>query len=169
MIPIQCTVLTGIVKEPARQFRILISGRLSPRPTYYTTRLKPNGFGEWGDTNSADQLFVLLSRGVKPAAVEAQLTRIWTANDKPDPRDSANVSAAGLQSLDDLHFNLDYGVFDESRQAHKPTLYYLLAVAAFLLLLASINFINLTTAQASQRAKEIGIRRLTAWEVTAGN
>jgi len=66
---------------------------------------------------------------------------------------------AHLQQLDDIHFNLDYGVFDDSRQAHKPTLYSLLAVAAFLLLLACINFINLTTAQASQRAKEIGIRK----------
>ncbi len=66
---------------------------------------------------------------------------------------------AHLQPLNDIHFNLDYGVFDESRQAHKPTLYSLLAVAAFLLLLACINFINLTTAQASQRAKEIGIRK----------
>ena len=64
-----------------------------------------------------------------------------------------------LQPLADIHFNTDYGVFDESRQAHKPTLYALLAVAGFLLLLACINFINLSTAQASQRAKEIGIRK----------
>ena len=154
---IQCTI-SGIVKDLPGNSEFYF-GTFVSSPTYYTTRLKPESFGQWGSTNSADQLFVLLSRGVKPAAVEAQLTRIWTANDKPDPRDSANVSAAGLQPLDDLHFNLDYGVFDESRQAHKPTLYYLLAVAAFLLLLASINFINLTTAQASQRAKEIGIRK----------
>src|SRR6202042_844226 len=85
-------------------------------------------------------------------------TKLQNANDKPDPRDKATIAVA-LQPLDDLHFNTDLGVFDESRQAHKPTLYYLLAVAAFLLLLAAINFINLTTAQASQRAKEIGIRK----------
>src|SRR6185503_16613002 len=65
-----------------------------------------------------------------------------------------------LQSLNDIHFNADYGSFDNvGRQAHKPTLYGLLAVALFLLLLGCINFINLTTAQAAQRAKEVGIRK----------
>jgi putative ABC transport system permease protein len=153
---IQCTI-TGIVKDLPGNTDFYF-GTFVSRPTYYTARLKPEGFGHWGWTNSADQLFVRLAPGVKPAGVEAQLTKVLTANEKPDPRDKA-TEAAGLQPLSDLHFNLDYGVFDESRQAHKPTLYYLLAVAAFLLLLASINFINLTTAQASQRAKEIGIRK----------
>ncbi|HVU55408.1 MAG TPA: FtsX-like permease family protein [Puia sp.] len=153
---IQCTV-TGIVKDLPGNSDFYF-GTIISRTTYYTSRLKPEGFGQWGYTNSADQLFVRLLPGVKPAGVEAQLTKILTTNEKPDPRDHA-IQAVGLQPLSDLHFNLDYGVFDNSRQAHKPTLYYLLAVAAFLLLLASINFINLTTAQASQRAKEIGIRK----------
>ena len=153
---IQCTV-TGIVNDLPGNTDFYF-GTFVSRPTYYTSRLKPEGFGQWDYTNSADQLFVRLMPGVKPAAVEAQLTKILHGNEKPDPRDHA-TDAAGLQPLPDLHFNLDYGVFDDSRQAHKPTLYYLLAVAAFLLLLASINFINLTTAQASQRAKEIGIRK----------
>ena len=65
-----------------------------------------------------------------------------------------------LQSINDIHFNADYGSFDNvGRQAHKPTLYGLLAVALFLLLLGCINFINLTTAQSAQRAKEVGIRK----------
>lgn len=155
---IQCTI-SGIVKDLPGNTDFYFGAFIS-RPTYYTARLKPEGFGQWGYVNSADQLFVKLLPVTKPAAVKAQLTKILTANEKPDPRDEATYKqAAGLQPLNDIHFNLDYGVFDDSRQAHKPTLYSLLAVAAFLLVLACINFINLTTAQASQRAKEIGIRK----------
>jgi len=153
---IQCTI-TGIVKDLPGNTDFNF-GAIISRPTYYTARLKPEGFGQWGYTNSADQLFVRLAPGTKTASVNTQLTQIINANEKPDPRDHASVSVH-LQPLADIHFNLDYGVFDQSRQAHKPTLYSLLAVAAFLLLLACINFINLTTAQASQRAKEIGIRK----------
>jgi putative ABC transport system permease protein len=153
---IQCTI-TGIVNDLPGNTDFYFGTFLS-RPTIYTSRLKPEQFGLWNNSNSADQLFVRLIPGAKPKAVEAQLTKVLNTNEKSDPRDHA-TEAAGLQPLSDLHFNLDYGVFDDSRQAHKPTLYYLLAVAAFLLMLASINFINLTTAQASQRAKEIGIRK----------
>src|ERR1700754_621536 len=149
--------ISGIVKDLPGNTDFNFGTFLS-RPTFYTTRLKPEGFGQWGYTNSADQLFVRLAPGTKPAVVNAQLTKILTSNSKPDPRDHF-TSIVHLQPLRDIHFNLDYGVFDQSRQAHKPTLYGLLAVAAFLLLLACINFINLTTAQASQRAKEIGIRK----------
>ena len=47
-----------------------------------------------------------------------------------------------LQPLSDIHFNADYSM-DHQRTAHQPTLYGLAVVALFLLLIASINFINL--------------------------
>ncbi|HVU95969.1 MAG TPA: FtsX-like permease family protein [Puia sp.] len=153
---IQCTV-TGVVRDLPGNSDFYF-GTIISRPTYYTARLKPQGFGMWGWTNSADQLFVKLGPNTKEATVNAQLTKILNDNEKPDPKDHVTQTSS-LQPLSNLHFNLERGVFDNSRQAHKPTLYYLLAVAAFLLLLACINFINLTTAQASQRAKEIGIRK----------
>ncbi|HEY4112349.1 FtsX-like permease family protein [Puia sp.] len=153
---IQATI-SGIVKDLPGNTDFYFGAFVS-RATYYTARLKPDNFGKWGWVNSADQLFIRLLPATKPETVNAQLTKIQLAHDKPEPG-SEYQTIIRLQPLNDIHFNLDYGVFDESRQAHKPTLYGLLAVAAFLLLLACINFINLTTAQASQRAKEIGIRK----------
>jgi putative ABC transport system permease protein len=69
----------------------------------------------------------------------------------------AEIQNLALQPLSDIHFNPDYQIFNFSSPANKTTLYGLLAIGIFLLLLASINYVNLTTAQASQRAKEIGI------------
>jgi len=151
--------ITGIVKDIPENTDFYFNTFIS-RSTLYTARLKPGGFGKWSWTNSADQLFVRLTPGNTAARIDTQLNRIWKKNNPPNPQDHSNhTMSVLLQPLSDLHFNTDYGVFDESRQAHKPTLYGLLAVAGFLLLLACINFINLSTAQASQRAKEIGIRK----------
>jgi predicted permease len=151
--------VAGVVKDIPYNTDFYFNTFIS-RSTLYTARLKPESFGKWGWTNSADQLFVRLTPGNNAARMVAQLNGWWKKNHPPDPKNpNSGTYNLELQPLYDLHFNLDYGVFDESRQAHKPTLYGLLAVAGFLLLLACINFINLSTAQASQRAKEIGIRK----------
>ena len=112
---------------------------------------------DWGSTNSASQLLIKLSTGTSPALVTKQVNSLYAKYKKPDPEDHS-TTAFTLQPFHDIHFNTTYGSFGE-RTAHMPVLYSLLAVAAFLLLLGCINFINLTTAQASQRAKEIGVRK----------
>jgi len=149
--------ITGVVKDIPYNtdfnFRTFIS-----YSTLMTSRLKPNGWDNWGSYNSADQVFVRLTPGASPARIIKGMNDLIKEHEHRDANDKSTTTA-GLQPLPDLHFNPDYGIFDESRQPHKPTLYGLIAVAAFLLLLASINFINLTTAQASQRAREIGIRK----------
>lgn len=151
--------VTGIVKDIPENTDFNFNTFIS-RSTLYTSRMKPGGFGKWGWTNSADQLFIRLTPGNSAARMEPQLNRLWKKYNPPNPEDKGGgTMTVQLQPLADLHFNTDYGVFDESRQANRTTLYGLLAVAGFLLLLACINFINLSTAQASQRAKEIGIRK----------
>ncbi|MEO8763748.1 MAG: ABC transporter permease [Ginsengibacter sp.] len=112
----------------------------------------------WNDWMAYSQLYVKISNGNTPEKTGAKLRVLLKKYNKDAEKDINNTMAFHLQPLSDLHFNNKYqGV--GSRIAHKPTLYGLLAIAAFLLLLGCINFINLTTAHGSHRAKEIGIRK----------
>lgn len=113
-----------------------------------------NGYGEWGSISSSYQFFIQ----VQPGTDSAKLNRALAAARKKHEKDAYLKTDHFVQPLSDIHFNADYFGLG-GRSGHKPTLYGLMAVALFLLLLGCINFINLTTAQASQRAKEIGIRK----------
>jgi putative ABC transport system permease protein len=104
------------------------------------------------------QLYIRLSKNTSPAKTEAELENLLNKYDKDANKNPALQIAFHLQPLNDIHFDSRYASPGVTI-ADKSTLYALLAIAAFLLLLACINFINLTTAQASQRAKEIGIRK----------
>jgi len=112
----------------------------------------------WNDWMAYSQLYVKLSPGSKATQVESQLKTLVAKYDKDANKDAANTFRFHLQPLNDVHFNNLYSSVG-GRTASLSTLYSLLAIAAFLLLLGCINFINLTTANATQRAKEIGIRK----------
>lgn len=151
------TTVAGIVKDLPGSSDFYF-GTFVSRVTLETARLRPDNWDSWNNINSADQIFVRLTAGTKPAVLSPLLTHV--SYKYRDPKDEAeNKVQLLLQPLSDLHFDTDYGGFDEGRTAHKPTLYGLIAVASFLLLLACINFINLTTAQSAARAREIGIRK----------
>jgi ABC-type lipoprotein release transport system permease subunit len=64
-----------------------------------------------------------------------------------------------LQPLADVHFNTKYEDM-YLRKAHLPTLYGLMGIAIFILIIAAINFINLSTALSVKRTKEIGVRKV---------
>lgn len=112
----------------------------------------------WNDWMAYSLVYVKLAKDTKAANTEQQLNALFTKYYKNANKDANNSKRFHLQPLSDVHFNALYAGFNQ-RLAHKPTLYGLFAVAAFLLLLACINFINLTTANATHRAKEIGVRK----------
>jgi putative ABC transport system permease protein len=92
------------------------------------------------------------------SSVEKRLKAIFDKTRGEDAKTNHYTWNYVLQPLSDIHFNSNYGNFGIPL-ASKPVLLGLILVAAFLILIASINFINLTTAQAAQRAKEIGVRK----------
>ena len=110
----------------------------------------------WGMWDSDSQGYVKLAKGVTPAQVEKQFRQFVKAHIKIEPGSKVELL---LQPLSDVHFNNHYED-SYSRQAHLPILYGLMAVAVFILIIAAINFINLSTAQSLRRAKEVGVRKV---------
>lgn len=112
----------------------------------------------WGSTSSSDQLLIKIRPDASLKAIKKQVNALYTKNRNRRDMSPGQTHEFSLQPINDIHFNSRYDAFDQ-RQANKTVLYSLLGVAAFLLLLGCINFINLTTAQSVQRAKEIGVRK----------
>ncbi|MEO7049886.1 MAG: ABC transporter permease [Ferruginibacter sp.] len=79
--------------------------------------------------------------------------------DRHMTKDPLNKFSFQLEPLSDVHFNNDYS-HDGIDKAYRPGVYGLIGMAFFILMIAAINFINLSTAQSVQRAKEIGIRKV---------
>ncbi len=150
------TTVTGIVQD-LNENSFFTSLEFISLPTVMQTGLKDNFMmSVWNDWMAYSQLFIKISEGNTPTKAEANINVLLNKYNKEANKSVSNSMAFRLQPLSDVHFNYDsFG----HRTAHKPTLYGLLAIAAFLLLLGCINFINLTTANAAKRAKEIGIRK----------
>lgn len=112
----------------------------------------------WNDWMAYSKAYIKLSPGIEASSVSAQLNRLIRKYDAKSFEDPNNSKSFSLLPLNEMHFNMKYAGFGQ-RVANKNVLFGLLAIATFLLLLGCINFINLSTAQATIRAKEIGIRK----------
>jgi len=74
--------------------------------------------------------------------------------------DIAKEARLPLQPLTDIHFDQRYLNNTISYTTSRETYYVLAAVALLIIIIACINFINLATAQAIRRAKEVGVRKV---------
>lgn len=150
--------VSGVVKDLDEQTVFNGSEFISFATIAKTNLQKEFMMDVWNDWMAYSQVYIKLSKGITPERVEVQLKNLLNKYNKDANKDVFNKLAFHLQPLNDIHFNKNYPAVG-GRIASMSTLYGLLAIATFLLLLGCINFINLTTAQASHRAKEIGIRK----------
>ncbi|KAA2239429.1 FtsX-like permease family protein [Chitinophaga agrisoli] len=94
--------------------------------------------------------FVELAAGVSPAALNKPMQQLIKQNIPPDV--AANFTPQ-LVSLRDYYLEANNGLV-------KRMLFILSAIALFILLMAVINFINMSISRSASRMKEIGIRKV---------
>ena len=123
--------------------------------------------GNWSYPDS--YTYILLSPGTTQKAFEAKLAAFLkssisevskTNNNSPTQGKSnlTNISLT-LQPLGDIHLNSS--LTDEiSPGGNGNMVWYLGIIAALILIIAYVNYLNLTTAKVIERAKEVGIRKV---------
>ncbi|MBZ9650950.1 ABC transporter permease [Psychroflexus montanilacus] len=152
-------IISGIVTE-FKQKTDLIFDEFISLPTAVQSDMKETVTQEnWNSTNSNSQMFVLVNEQSKLDDIQSRLDELAIEHEDIESVKDGRITRYGLQPLEELHFS-EFGIFDYGNlSADKSVLIYLSLIAIFLLLLGCVNFINLSTAQATQRAKEIGIRK----------
>jgi len=152
--------VTGVVEDFKNRTDFVFQEFVS-HPTLLQTRMRETLLEKnWNSTNSSSQLYLKVKPNADFDQIQKELDALTEANTDEESKRYGQSRQFTLQPLSDIHFNENYGIYDWERgMASKELLKNLVLVAIFLLLLGCINFINLNTAQATQRAKEIGIRK----------
>jgi putative ABC transport system permease protein len=99
--------------------------------------------------------YVLLKDNVPPASLEAHLPGFVKKHLPESFRDEVSLR---LQALTDIHLKSDLE-FEIEANGNAEDIYILVGIAVFVLLIACINFMNLSTAQSVRRAKEVSLRK----------
>lgn len=148
--------VAGVIEDaPANSdlpFRILVS--------FLTCKQHPNEYGytnDWHSLSSNHQVFVQLPENESVDRINGQLK---TFAHRHAGEKGKNGMSNFLQPLGELHFDKRVGNTLGDHLTSKATLRTLSFIAILIIIMASINFINLSTAQSVGRSKEVGIRKV---------
>lgn len=110
---------------------------------------------EWNNLSSQVQTYVLLKDGSDRASLEKQLLGF----SDPYRQGSHYKHRYEVRPIRDIHFSVD-ARNNIDRTVSHGTLLALSLIGLFLILTACINFINMATAQAVNRSREVGVRKV---------
>lgn len=141
--------VTGVIKDLPSNTHLIFNFLVS----WETVRKKLETPHFW--SISGGYLYVVLPEKLRLKQVEARIPAFIRKN---WGNDIAKDAALLLQPLREIHFDKRY-LTQITMPRSKETIYGLAGVAIVIILTACINFVNLATAQAVHRSKEVGIRK----------
>ncbi|NMM50114.1 ABC transporter permease [Marinigracilibium pacificum] len=112
----------------------------------------------WTSLYSDDTFYVKLKNSDRKATVDSQIAKILEDVIEEDPADAGDRNFY-LQPLVETHTDKRFSNYNY-RTISDGTLQSLIVISILLLLTACVNFINLSTAVANKRSKEVGVRKV---------
>ncbi len=149
-------VVTGVMPDAPRnahfQFEFLVS--FSTLRTFFGGQYPQTWY--WNPCWT----YVLLKEGVKPEEVERYFPAFV---DKYFPPFVKADSRMALQPLTDIHLKSDLE-FELEANSSEQNIYVFSIIGLVILFIASMNFMNLSTARSAKRGKEVGLRKTLGGE-----
>ncbi|MDQ6762794.1 MAG: ABC transporter permease [Bacteroidota bacterium] len=108
--------------------------------------------------NNGLYTYVLLDPHASQAQVEKQLPAFMEKYMGSDMKKFGFKFTLSLTPLKDIYF--ENAAFDSVKHGDKTVVYIFLSIAVLILLIACINFMNLSTIRAAERSKEVGLRKV---------
>jgi putative ABC transport system permease protein len=110
----------------------------------------------WGWNNFVT--YIELNPHVDVKAVEAKMPAFIEKYQGEDLKNSNSKSELTFQPIRDIHLNPGLN-HESSPTVSTDTIYFFIIISIFILAIAWVNYINLSTARAIERAKEVGIKK----------
>ncbi|NML38837.1 FtsX-like permease family protein [Chitinophaga sp. G-6-1-13] len=118
---------------------------------------------EWTNTNGSDKVYLQMAAGADTGRVMAQISKIgadkWSEQTKHWNLPSTVKRWFKLMPFEDSHFST-YISEGSGHKANRSVMRGLIGLGILLVIVACINFVNLTTAQLPQRSLSIGVRKV---------
>ncbi len=147
--------VAGIIADPPKNTHLRASMLMSNFPH---ERWLKNNMGSWGMSYGAS-VFALLKPGTDPQSLLPRIRAMYDLHIN-EGNESPEIGYAVLQPLFRIHLEPDINGGGMWQNAINPQwLWFFGGIGILVLLLACINFVNLSTAQALTRAREVGIRK----------
>ncbi len=114
----------------------------------------PQANGEWAGQNFVPS-FVRLKPNSNKEEVVRKMNQVFLKYGADDMKALGLTKTLGLEPLQDIYLKSEIG-----QSPRIIYIYVIASIAGFILLIACINFMNLSTAKATKRAAEIGLRKM---------
>ncbi|AXT54510.1 ABC transporter permease [Aquimarina sp. AD1] len=151
------SIVTGVMKDFPENSHIQADIILSL--TTFTQHLDKELDTRWGSYDAA--AYILVNSNTDPDQLASKFPAFLEKHSGEFMKQSKMFVTLNLEPLKSLYLESTRG---GTRGGSMTNVYIFSIIAIFILLIASINFINLTTARSVERAKEVGIRKVMGAE-----